>query len=242
MTNDSKVALVTGSGSGLGMRLALHLAGRGFDVAVHFHRSEAGAGEVRDQIRGLGRRAELFQADLTREAGAKSLAHEVTKTFGRLDLLVNNAGVYHEKGLLDLSEEEWFAELNTTATAVYFVTRAFLPLLRASRGRVVNLGDGSCDRPGARSMAPAYHIGKTGVFILTRSFARNEASHGVAVNLISPGLLETSVGLTSPEADGVPAGRYGRDADLFGALDFLVDEASPYLTGSNLIVGGGWNL
>lgn len=238
-----KVALVTGAGRGLGSRLALHLAEKGFDLALHCHRSRGGAEEIRETIRLMdGRRAEVFQADLCGEAGAVSLAGEVTRSFGRLDLLVNNAGVYHEKGFLDLTEEEWFAELNSTATAVYFTTRAFLPLLRTSRGRVVNLGDGACDRPGARSMAPAYHIGKTGVFILTRSFAKSEAPYGVPVNLVSPGLLETSVGLTSPQADHVPAGRFGQDADVFAALDFLAWEATPYLTGSNLVVGGGWNL
>lgn len=237
-----KVALVTGSGRGLGRRLALHLAGRGFDLALHFHRSEAGAREVREQIQNSGRRAELFQADLCFEAGSKSLAEGVATAFGRLDLLVNNAGAYHETSFLEATEAEWFAELNSTATAVYFTTRALLPLLRDSRGRVVNLGDGVCDRPGARSQAPAYHIGKTGVFILTRSFARSEAPWEVPVNLLSPGLLETSVGLTSPEQDRVPAGRFGKETDLFSALDFLALEASPYLTGSNLIVGGGWNL
>lgn len=239
---ETKVALVTGSGSGLGARLALHLAARGYALAVHFHQSEAGALAVRKQIQALGRSAELFQADLTREAGALALAAGVAEAFGRLDLLVNNAGVYLATELLETTEAEWFRELNSTATAVYFTTRALLPLLRAARGRVVNLGDGACDRPGARVQSPGYHIGKTGVYILTRSFARSEAAHGVPVNLLSPGLLETSVGLTSPEADAVPARRFGTSHDLLSALDFLAEEASPYLTGSNLIVGGGWNL
>lgn len=237
-----KIALVTGAGRGLGARLAMHLGEQGFDVALHFNRSAEGAAEVKGKIEAMGRRAEVFQADLGREAGAKSLSQGLMETFGRLDLLVNNAGVYHETSFLDLTEEEWFTELNSTATAVYFTTRSLLPLLRAARGRIINLGDGACDRPGARSTAPGYHIGKTGVLILTRSFARSEAPHGVAVNLISPGLLESSVGLTDPYTDHVPAGRFGKDADVFAALDFLTQEASSYLTGSNLIVGGGWNL
>jgi 3-oxoacyl-[acyl-carrier protein] reductase len=105
---------------------------------------------------------------------------------------------------------------------------------------VINIGDGACDRPGARTMAPAYHIGKTGVYILTRSFAQAEAAHGVAVNLVSPGLLETSVGLGSPTQ--VPAGRFGNFEDIFAAVDFLINIETPYVTGSNLIAGGGWNL
>jgi len=159
---------------------------------------------------------------------------------GPVTLLINNAGVYHETPFLELTEAQWFAELNSTATAVYFTTRAFIPMLRETRGRVINLGDGACDRPGARTMAPAYHIGKTGVYILTRSFAQSEAPHGVAVNMISPGLLETSVGLGSP--DEVPAGRFGTFHDILAAVDFLIATDTSYLTGSNLIVGGGWNL
>jgi len=238
--SERKVALVTGAGRGLGARLAVHLANGGFDLMVHYHSSEASAREVQTEIENLGRRAELVQADLTGEAGARALADGVGERFGRLDLLVNNAGVYHETDFLEATESEWFTELNSTATAVYFTTRSLLPRLRECKGRVVNLGDGACDRPGARRMAPAYHIGKTGVYILTRSLAASEAQHGVPVNLVSPGLLETSVGLGSPDA--VPAGRFGHFSDIFAAVDFLVSVDTAYLTGSNLIVGGGWNL
>jgi len=234
------VALVTGGGSGLGAGICRHLARAGWDLAIHCHASTAGAETVCRDVTAAGRDAVVIQADLSREAGALQLREAFGARFGHLDLLVNNAGVYHEAPFLELTEDQWFTELNSTATAVYFTTRTFLPLLRESRGRVVNLGDGACDRPGARTMAPAYHIGKTGVYLLTRSFAKSEAPHGVAVNLLSPGLLETSVGLESPAM--VPAGRFGTFEDIFAALDFLVSVDTPYLTGSHLIVGGGWNL
>ena len=89
----------------------------------------------------------------------------------------------------------------------------------------------------------SYHIGKTGAWMLTRSFAKAEAEHGVAVNMVSPGLLENSVGLKeNAEGDDIPAGRYGTFGDVAEALGFLANAESTYLTGSNLAVGGGWNL
>lgn len=238
--SDHPVALVTGGGSGLGAALSRHLARTGWDVAIHYHSSKDSAESVLRDIEREGRHGLILQADLGHDAAAQAMKDQFGRSFSHLDLLINNAGVYHEKPFADLTEAEWFTELNSTASAVYFTTRAFLPLLRASRGRVINIGDGSCDRPGARAMAPAYHIGKTGVYILTRSFAKAEAAHGVAVNLVSPGLLETSVGIGSP--DIVPAGRFGTFEDIFAAVDFLTQTETPYLTGSHLIVGGGWNL
>lgn len=238
--SDHPVVLVTGGGSGLGAAISRHLARSGWDVAIHYHSSVDSAQQVCREVESVGHKGILLQADLGREAEVSRMLTEFSQHFSHLELLINNAGVYHEKEFANLSEAEWFSEFNSTATAVYFTTRTFLPLLRASRGRVINIGDGACDRPGARSMAPAYHIGKTGVYILTRSFAQSEAPHGVAVNLLSPGLLETSVGLGTPDA--VPAGRFGTFEDVFLALDFLANVDTPYLTGSHLIAGGGWNL
>ena len=236
----SKTALVTGGGSGLGAAICEHLAEIGYDVAIHYHTSHESAESVSQKVENLGRRSRIFQANLAHETEIQTMLEHYLETWDNLDLLINNAGVYHEKPFADLTAAEWHTELNSTATAVYFTTRTFLPLLRKTQGRVINIGDGACDRPGARSMAPAYHIGKTGVYILTRSFAQAEAEHGVAVNMVSPGLLETSVGLDSP--DEVPAGRFGTFDDIFAAIDFLASADTPYITGSNLIVGGGWNL
>lgn len=235
------VALVTGAGRGLGGAIAFSLAEAGFDVVVHYHRSEGGAQEVASRIRELGRRASVVAADLSVAADAERVRSVVEAGFGRLDVLVNNAGVYVGKHGLELSDGEWREGLDTTVTQTFFTTRALLPLLRASgRGRVVNIGDSGADRPGARDFAWSYHIGKTGVWILTRSLAAEEAMHGVAVNMVSPGFLENSVG--SPGERGIPAGRKGAFDDVTGAVLYLASEASGYVTGSNVVVGGGWNL
>lgn len=234
------VALVTGAGRGLGAALAVALARDGFDLAVHYHQSEEGAEATCGSVRSLGRRARAFEADLTREAGAQALAHAIDEHFGALDLLVNNSGVYVDRNGIELSEEQWLAGLDTTVTQVFLTTRACLPMLRRSRGRIVNIGDSSADRPGARDLAWSYHVGKTGVWILTRSLAAQEAGNGIAVNMVSPGLLENSVGDIASER--VPAGRLGTFDDVYAAVRFLGLDAPAYLSGSNLMVSGGWNL
>ena len=235
------VALVTGGGTGLGKALALALARDGFDIALHYRSSEAEALQTLEDVFARGSAAELFQADLARQAEALELAEAVRARFGRLDLLVNNVGVYHERHGLELSEEEWFEGLDSTVTQTYFTTRALLPLLRQEGlRRIVNIGDSSCDRTGARELAWSYHIGKTGVWMLTRSFAAAEAEHGIAVNMVSPGFLENSLGELDPAE--IPAGRPGTFYDIYQAVRFLALEAPAYLSGSNLVVSGGWNL
>jgi 3-oxoacyl-[acyl-carrier protein] reductase len=238
---NERVALVTGAGRGLGKALALSLAKDGFSLAVHYRTSKEQAQETVALIQESGVKAELFQANLAQETDVQNLAGQIKSRLGRLDLLVNNAGLYQEAHGLELSEDQWFEGLNSTVTQTFFTTRAMLPLLRASElKRVINIGDSSCDRPGARDLAWSYHIGKTGVWMLTRSFAASEASHGIAVNMVSPGFLDNSLGALKEEE--VPAGRFGNFSDIYVALRFLALEAPSYMSGSNLVVSGGWNL
>lgn len=240
-TSQKHVALVTGAGTALGRGLATALANDGFAVALHYRKSEQSAKATQTLIQKHNGTAEIFQADLSSQQAAQALAAEIERRFGKLDVLVNNAGTYQEKHGLDLSEEDWFEGLNSTVTQTFFTTRSMLPLLRKSAlKRIINIGDSSCDRPGARDLAWSYHIGKTGVWMLTRSFAVSEASHGVAVNMVSPGLLENSLG--DLEKEHVPAGRLGKFDDIYQAVRFLAVEAPAYMSGSNLVVSGGWNL
>ncbi|MDZ4788382.1 MAG: SDR family oxidoreductase [Blastochloris sp.] len=236
-----KVALVTGAGRGLGSELAVQLGKSGYKVAVHYFRSRKGAEKVVQEIETLGGIAIALKADLSNGEEAKRLLERVKLDFGQLDVLINNSGVYHEHNIQQLTDSEWHEGLNTTVSSAFFVTRSALPLLRESDlGRIINIGDSSCDRPGMRDLALSYHVGKTGVYILTRSFAASEAAYGITVNMVSPGFLENSVGLV--EAKEIPAGRLGSFDDIINAVEFLLKKESGYITGTNIVVSGGWNL
>ncbi|MDK3156757.1 SDR family oxidoreductase [Kamptonema cortianum] len=231
MKTASPVVIITGAGSGLGEWLGRKLLGQGCRVFGHYHRHAPDYLET----------AHTFQADLSDQTEAAATVANCVDQWGRVDALINNAGVYHEKDLFSLTGQEWFEGLNTTATACFFMTRAALPHLRRSNlRRVINIGDSSAERLSKRNLAVSYHIGKTGVLLLTKSFAAAEVAHGVTVNMVSPGMLENSVG--KPDVGEMPSGRFGRFDDIGNAVDFLLSSQSDHVTGTNLIVGGGWNL
>jgi len=231
MRSEQPVVLVTGAGSGLGKFLGESFLKKGFFVFGQYHHS----------IPGYLSPEFVCASDLSQENGAKKLVAQCLETMGRIDILINNAGVYHEKGIEELTPDEWFEGFNTTSTACFFTTRAALPALRESKlRRVINIGDSSAERLSKRDLSISYHIGKTGVLLLTKSFAAAEACHGVTVNMVSPGMLENSLG--KPPASTMPMGGFTQFADIWNTVEFLIRPESDHITGSNIIVGGGWNL
>ncbi|MDZ4814978.1 MAG: SDR family oxidoreductase [Verrucomicrobiota bacterium] len=225
-----KVALVTGASKGLGAALVLFLESENYSVIQHYRTSKPKHSNPYLLIKG--------QLDSQKEVN--QMAARIKKECGRLDLLVNNAGTYPEKRTLELTEEEWFAGLNSTVTAAFFASKGLLPLLRKSAGKIINIGDSSAGRLGARDFALSYHVGKTGVLLLTKSLAVSEAKYGVTVNMISPGFLENSVGL--PPAKEMPMKRFGTFADIENVVRFILDPESSYVTGTDILVSGAWNL
>ncbi|MGF1677952.1 MAG: SDR family NAD(P)-dependent oxidoreductase [Candidatus Methylacidiphilales bacterium] len=238
-----KTALVTGAGSWLGQAIAKHLAAQGYATAIHVHRAIQTGEALQQSICSAGGHAMLLAGDLTKEADVKALCRTWSSQCpsDHLDVLIHNAGVYDPVPFLEADAETWSLGIDTTATAFYFLTREMLPHLRkSSTGRIITIGDSSCEHLGARGRAPSYHMGKTGLVMLMRSFARCEAPHGVTCNMISPGILENSI--SPPPLDQMPTGRYGTTADILHAIDFLIHPAARYCSGSNLILSGGWNL
>lgn len=236
-----KVALVTGAGRGLGAAIAKWLGEQGYSVAVHYHASAVGAKKTLAAIQQRGGQGELFCADLTSLDSAEELVAGIKKTWGRLDVLINNSGVFEPRFLEEFSEAEWRRGLDTTVTATYNTSRVCLPLLRKSRAsRIINIGDSLCQHAGFTEPAFSYYVGKVGVWMLTQTLAVQEAPHGLTVNCVSPGILEKSVPLTS--VGTYPLKRSTRHGDLIAAINYLLSPAASQVTGTNLLVSGGWNI
>ncbi len=234
------VALVTGSAKGAGRAMLLALAEDGYDVAVHYLTSGAEAADTAQRARSSGVEAAQFRADITSEAEATGLVDAVVERFGRLDVLVNNVGNYHKGPLAELTAATWREMIASNLDAVFYLCQRALPHLRAAgMGRVVNLGFAGAEILKARPAIAPYAIAKTGVILYSKALAVTEAEHGVTVNVISPGVLETSV---SQPVDKIPMGRLGTLDELVGALRYLLSPEAAYVTGVNIELAGGWNL
>ncbi|GGJ73017.1 bifunctional dihydropteridine reductase/dihydrofolate reductase TmpR [Deinococcus aquiradiocola] len=239
-----RTALVTGAARGIGRGIALGLAGLGYDVVIQYRSSEQDAAETVRLIRELGVRAGMLRADLTRPdeaAGVVEAAHAAFLGDGGagLGVLVNNVGNYVHKPLAELEIAEWHEMFDSNLHATYYTCRAALPFMRAARfGRIVNLGYAGAQHLLARPGILPYAIAKSGVIALTVAIAKTEAAHGITANVVSPGVIETSV---SQPVREIPAGRLGTVQELSAEVLHFV-QASDYVTGQITEVAGGWNL
>jgi pteridine reductase len=215
------------------------LAARGMTLAIHYHDSNSGANELRQEILDSGGRADCFQADLTDAHAARALPERVVAAFGRLDVLVNSAAVMHRLGFEETTPEQWDAILNLNLRSVFFCTQGAAPALRAARGKVVNLADlaGLQPWPGFA----AHSVSKAGVVMLTKVLARSLAPD-VTVNAIAPGAVlvpeEYDIEERERLARDTPLRRLGSPADVVSALLYLL-EGGDFVTGEILVVDGG---
>lgn len=236
----SPVALITGASRGLGAFLATALSRDGYAVILHYRRGRNQAHRLARAIRREGGVAEPLAAELANPSQVETFFRKIRGKFGRLDVLINNAGTYRPIPLLRSRAEDWNEGLNSTATATFLAVRASLPLFPKSGGRILNLGDSGCEKLSARKMAPGYHIGKIGVLLLTRSFAPPLIRRKITVNCISPGYLENSIDL--PPSKSLPGKRPVHFAEVLAAVRYLLSPEADQVTGTNLLISGGWNL
>ncbi len=237
---EDKIVLVTGSSRGIGKDIALELGEIVGGVAVHYFSQKQAAMGVVDTIKKKGKLSAAFRADLSSERSATLLVQRVQKTFGRLDILINNFGPILVKPWKKVTSEEWETVYRNNLLSALFCTKAALPGMRQKKwGRIVNLGYSRVEQLTAFTTITPYAIAKTGLLLLTRTVAHTEASSGITVNMVSPGLMEGGV---LPKDTQVPAGRLGRNADICSAVLFLISEDAGFVTGTNLIVAGGWKL
>ena len=236
-----RTILITGSAKKLGAALGRGLASDGHRIALHCRTSRDEGEATLQAIRKAGGDAALFQNPLMNLDDGTRLVDEIVGHFGGLDTLINNAGTFASKPFDDLTQHDWESGLSSTAGAAFIATRAALPHLRACGcGRIINIGDSASERLGVAERAMSYYIGKVGLWMMTQTLAATEARNKITVNMVSPGVLEGSV-CDTPAAD-MPLGHYGTTDDVLRPIRFLLGEGTEALTGSNLHVGGGWNM
>lgn len=232
-----KVAVVTGAARGLGRKIAIALAKEGFDIALHYHRSEKQARDVLGQIEKLDVRCLLFSADLTAEDEVFAFGREVIAGFGRVDLLVNNVGNFVYKKFAQTTNAQVKDLLESNVYSTLFTSRVFLPYMRKARsGEVVNIGAVGCERIQLTEKSTAYFMAKNGVYVITKIMAHEEARYGVRVNMISPASLETDI--FGP--GDFPMGRSASYDDVIKVLLFLISDGANYISGANIEVSGGF--
>lgn len=241
----AKTALVTGAARGIGRTVAAHLASQGIAVVVNCRKSVAAAEEVVAEIDAAGGRAVTVVADVSTAAGAAALVEAATEWGGPLDVVVNNVGDFVLKPLTDTTAQEWDEILRNNLSSAFYVSQCALPSMReAGYGRVVNLGSAPMNRLRAAGNVAPWAIAKAGVEILTRSMASEEASAGITVNCVAPGLMDNGH-LTAAELEWlrqrVPAGRLGTTQEVAAAVAFLISPAASYISGATLSVSGGWD-
>ena len=241
----NQVALVTGASRGLGRGIALVLAELGADIVVNYRSAEAEAEDVAEQIRALGRRALLVQADVSNESDVTRLFGEIDSEFGRLDILVNNAGTSQPKDIFDETLDDWNWILQTNLTSCFLCSKAAMERMRGQgSGRIVNISS-VVGQQGALFGHVHYAATKSGMFGFSKTLARTAAPLGITVNCIAPGIIDTELlHQTHGEeklanlAAGVPLG-LGTVRDIGLSVAFFCGEGGRYITGATLDVNGG---
>ena len=240
----NKVALVTGSSSGIGAAIARELADGGAKVAVHYRGNADGANTVMAQIVEAGGVCNIYQADVSDAGQATALVKQVQADLGGLDILVNNAGTTRDTLLMTMKEDDWDVVINTNLRSVYAVTKAAIRgMIKQKSGRIINITSvvGISGQAGQAN----YAASKAGIIGFTKSLAREVASRNITVNAVAPGFIPTSLTEVLTEEQkatilaNTPVGRMGTPEEVAWAVAFLAAERSGFITGHVLTVDGG---
>lgn len=239
-----QTAIVTGGSRGIGRAVAVRLAKDGMNLVINYRGNSAAAEETERMCRELGAEVLLVQGDVSRAEDCEKLAAQAKEAFGRVDVLVNNAGITRDGLLARMTEEEFRAVLDVNLVGPWNMMKAVNRIMMKQRyGRIVNLSSvtGLMGNMGQTNYAAA----KSGILGMTKSYAREVASRGITVNAVAPGFIDTDMTEAMPEGakdkiiTGIPMGRTGKPEDVAEAVAFLASEQAGYITGEVLRVDGG---
>jgi 3-oxoacyl-[acyl-carrier protein] reductase len=241
---ENKVSLVTGASRGIGRAIAIALAEKGSDVIVNYAGSKEKAEEVVARIKELGRQAIAIQADVSNQEAVENMVEQSLAHFGRIDVLVNNAGIAKDNLVMRMKVPEWDDVINTNLKSVFLCSKAVIrPMMKARKGRIVNVSSvvGAIGNAGQANYAAA----KSGVIGLTKTLARELASRNIAVNAVAPGFIETDMTASLPQEakdmmfSQIPLNRFGQPEEVAKVVCFLASDDASYMTGQTLFVDGG---
>lgn len=244
MTLNDKIAVVTGASRGIGRGIALELAKRGATVVVNYQSSASAAEEVVNAITAEGGKAMTFQADVSQEDGANALIKAAIDAYGRIDILINNAGTTRDNVIMMMGADDFDTVINTNLRSAWLCSKAAVrAMMRKRYGRIVNVSSisGIMGNGGQTN----YSASKAGMIGLTKSLAREVASRSITVNAVAPGFVATDLTAGLPEDilkkinENIPLGRWATIEDVAYATAFLVSDEAAYITGHVLTVDGG---
>ena len=239
-----RTALVTGASRGIGRAIALSLAEEGADVAVNYLSNRDLAADVVDQIRKMGRKAMLAQADVADYPDVDRMAREVLESFGHLDILVNNAGINSDHTFVKMDQFSWKKVLSINLDGAYNCTKLFVDqMIKEGWGRIVNITSiiGQIGNFGQAN----YAASKAGLAEFSKSLAKELVSKGITVNCVAPGFTETEMVMAIPEKvrmkllEQIPMKRFGRSEEVARACVYLCSKDGDYITGAELSINGG---
>ncbi len=243
---DRRVALITGGAKGIGRAVALDLAAAGWNVAVCYRTSDQEAAEVAAAAEKSGGGALALRCDVSDPEAAVAMVRRVEKEWGRIDALVNGAGPYHRVELLKETVEGWRSMFDNNLHPVFYLSQAVVPGMTARKwGRIVCFSMANADQLIGQPNLTAHYIAKVGLLVLARSLARLVAPHGITVNAVSPGFIDTG---SAPKdelaamAQRIPAGYIGSVDDAVSVVRFLLSEEARYVNGTNVHLSGAWGI